>query len=384
MITAGQPSLSERLQQERIARRLQAFRKRGNVTQDALSAALGFNDRQTLAAVEAGQRKLRPQELVRAAEFLGVDVDAFVDPFRLIGEGGFNFRAKRDVAPAELDDFEDRAGRWIATYRELGRRAGEMQQFLGTKLELNERSSFEDAQNAAEALVVQWKLGSVPAETLEAAIAERLGVQVLYVDAPRGISGAAAHLPGLHTILVNRREASGRRSYDMAHELFHVLTWDAMPPARVEEQHPKATKGNRVEFLAENFAAALLMPAKVVTSRVAKRGEQPWQAWLSSTAAAMRVSILALTWRLVNLGHIAADEAELLRKTALKRRDPLDDSTELPRLFNLSFIKRIYGAIEAGQLSLRRGASLLGLTPARLGDICHSYGLVLSYDVGTS
>ena len=36
------------------------------------------------------------------------------------------------------------------------------------------------------------------------------------------------------TILVNRHEPRGRRSFDLAHELFHVLTWDAMPPERIE------------------------------------------------------------------------------------------------------------------------------------------------------
>ena len=36
-------------------------------------------------------------------------------------------------------------------------------------------------------------------------------------------------------MLINRDEVPGRRHFDLAHELFHILTWDAMPPDHVEE-----------------------------------------------------------------------------------------------------------------------------------------------------
>ena len=47
-----------------------------------------------------------------------------------------------------------------------------------------------------------------------------------------------------------------------AHELFHILTWDAMPPEHSEEA--RETGGNRVEQLANNFASAVLMPVPVL------------------------------------------------------------------------------------------------------------------------
>src|SRR5688500_3695932 len=100
-------------QQVQIARRLKALREASGRKQEALAAELGFNDRQTLAAIEAGERLISPQELVRAAQLLGVSVDTFLDPYRLIGEGAFNFRAK-DVEPDVLSTFEEQAGRWIA------------------------------------------------------------------------------------------------------------------------------------------------------------------------------------------------------------------------------------------------------------------------------
>src|ERR671922_105144 len=62
-----------------------------------------------------------------------------------------------------------------------------------------------------------------------------LGLLVLMVDPIKGVSGAACRLPDLDAVLINRREIAGRRHFDLAHELFHVLTWDAMPPEHMEE-----------------------------------------------------------------------------------------------------------------------------------------------------
>src|SRR3989304_2342382 len=109
---------------ELIARRLKAARERASLTQAQLSEKLGFKDRQTLAAIEGGQRKLSAEELLRAMQIFSVDLEYFTDGFRLVGEGSFSWRAK-NAAPGLLDEFEARAGRWIAPYRRLGAGGGE-------------------------------------------------------------------------------------------------------------------------------------------------------------------------------------------------------------------------------------------------------------------
>jgi hypothetical protein len=53
------------------------------------------------------------------------------------------------------------------------------------------------------------------------------------VDPIPGVSGAACHVPELNAILINRNESPDRRRADLAHELFRILTWDAMKPERV-------------------------------------------------------------------------------------------------------------------------------------------------------
>src|SRR4051812_31002807 len=120
--------------EERIGRRIKWFREHRDLTQEQLSTRLGFKDRQTLAAIEAANRRVLPEELVAITEALGVQLDDLLDPFRLVGEGGFNFRVG-NVETREVDAFAEQASRWIATYRELGRQAGIEQARLGQKLE---------------------------------------------------------------------------------------------------------------------------------------------------------------------------------------------------------------------------------------------------------
>ena len=365
-------------QHDRIARRLQALREERRITQEALASALGFNDRQTLAAIEAGQRRVSPEELVRAANLLGVEVDAFLDPYRLVGEGTFSFRA-REVDPGVLSAFEERAGRWIATYRELGIQTGSEPRRIGLKLELAPQSSFEDVLASAEQLWTRWSLGDVPADRLEYAIERELGVLVLYVDPPAGISGAASRLPGQDTIFVNRQEPVSRRSVDLAHELFHLLTWDAMPPKRVEPWEVRPTKGNRVELMAESFAAALLMPRPVLSARWAGRADEDFAGWMSRTAAELRVGVPALQLRLANLGYLAKATLKALR--AAPRPVPQGPGEPMPPLFSRPFVARVADAVEAGRLSLRRAATLLGLSATELAGLCGAHGCPLPYNL---
>lgn len=366
---------------ELISRRLKHAREKRGLTQAQLSEKLGFKDRQTLAAIEAGQRKILAEELVRAAQALGVDLDYFMDSFRLNGEGKFSWRSAKDAASNLLEEFEERAGRWIATYRKLGERKVTMADPLQYRLPLTERSMFEEARAAAEALGREWGLGEIPALHLEARVRERLGALVLYVNAPAGISGAACQLPNLNAVLINRKEPEGRRHYDLAHETFHLLTWEQMPPEHRETEIPRGGKGRRVEQLADNFASALLMPERTLTPRWQARGDRDIHAWLNTTASELLVTAVALKWRLVQLGWLTkADLAEINDAKLTANGRPKKDQP-VPRLFGPEFVQRVHTALSEGDLSVRRAASLLEITIEDLADLFKAYDLPVPFDL---
>ena len=87
---------------------------------------------------------------------------------------------------------------------------------------------------AGERFAAEFGLGDVPATRLSQSMERQLDILVLMVDAERDISGAACRLPEMDAVLIARREVAGRRHFDLAHELFHILTWDAMPPEHSE------------------------------------------------------------------------------------------------------------------------------------------------------
>ena len=110
------------------------------------------------------------------------------------------------------------------------------------KLSLTRHSSFEDAMIAGEQFATEFDMGEVPATSLIEVMEQKLGILVLMMDAREGISGAACRLPELDTVLIARYEIEGRRHFGLAHELFHILTWDAMPPAHSEQAQETAAR----------------------------------------------------------------------------------------------------------------------------------------------
>lgn len=369
---------------ELIGRRLKYARERSGKTQADLAALFGFKDRQTLAAIEAGQRKLTAEELVRATELFKVELDFFTDSLRLIGEGNFNWRAHKDAHVGKLDEFEDKAGRWIAVYRKLGEKPGQAANPLQVRLALTERSSFEDAWAAAEILGEDWKLGAIPALNLESAVKQRLGALVLYVDAPTGISGAACQLPGLNTILINRNEPEGRRYFDLAHECFHLLTWEQMTPEHREladGDYRGKGRQKRIEQLADNFAGALLMPWGAVIAKWEARGERDIHEWLNDTASELCVSALALKWRMFYLGLLSKGDLLEVQDRRLTANGRPQEKQSAPRKFSAEFVQRLHTALLAGNLSVRRVASLLGGTIEDLAELFQAYELPAPFDL---
>lgn len=363
----------------RIGRRLKTRRESLNLTQETVAEAMGLS-RQILARIEKGERQIRPPELAAVARMLQVDPDFFVDPFSAAGEASFSFRAD-GADPKVLEEFEDVAGRWIATYRELGRKEGKEEQFLIPSLSLNRWSSYEDAHSAAAQVRQDLKLGRVPAKDLSTQLSTEWGILVLFVNAPEGVSGAASRLDGhLRVILVNRHEPIVRQNWNVAHELFHVLTWDSIPPRKVESSVRKTGRRDRTEELADNFAAELLMPEPAVREAWTRRGQEDVTEWMSRTAAEFRVSGSAMKWRAVNLGLISRSAAPDDCKVASV--DPVAlGFLEPPPQFNLLFVHRIHAAVEEGRLSLRKACRILGLDSSEFVDLCRSYGRHLSYEV---
>src|SRR5438045_4908209 len=102
-----------------IGARIKALREQRGLSQEDLARIFGFKDRQTVSAIETGERRVSAEELLTAVEKLGASLDYFTDPYLLAGEGRFSWRRHARVGLESVKAFERVAGRWIAANRTL-------------------------------------------------------------------------------------------------------------------------------------------------------------------------------------------------------------------------------------------------------------------------
>ncbi len=357
-----------------FGKRLCALRKERGLSQEELATLLEFKDRQTISAIETGNRRVTVEEWLLLEELLDVPHEYFADPFMLVGEGSFAWR-ENGVSTKQLDAYEKRASRWIAAYRELAPEVGREHTFMRQTLCLERNANFEEVAHAGERFAAEFKLGEIPATRLLDTMTERLGILVLMVDTNRGISGAACRLPELDAALIARHETVGRRNFDLAHELFHFLTWDAMPPKCFGQ--PAHTGGSRTERLANIFASALLMPSEQLKKlgNWASLSKADLIQQLNTVADELHVTSSALRWRLVTLGELNQAAATSLPDAKLRNNGHSDQpaDNEPPALFSKPFMEVMAHAMDRGIVSVRRTADLLDLTIEELRDLCATY-----------
>ncbi len=371
----------ERISQKLIGCRVKAAREAKGWTQDRLTEGLGLNDRQSVSDIENGKRALKSDELLQLSDLLDRDIEFFIDPFAVAGEAQFSWRADPEVSEASLDGFELKAGQWIGVLRWLREQQCSRASALKRALRLSAQSSFEDTQARAESLCVELDLGVIPAETLIEKIERELDIPVLFVDTieaedGKSVSGATCHLDEMGVILINRNETEARRYYDLAHELFHALTWDAMrPDHRESNSTEERSRGKRLEQLANNFAAALLMP-RASLEQLLDRDRLHDIAHLCEIASLLRVAPVALAWRLFNLKLISEDTR---RHLAQEKQRPSVSGP--PKRFSPSFVRMLHQALEQGRISARKAAKAMGLGLGGLTELFAQYDLTAPFEL---
>ncbi|WP_413990550.1 helix-turn-helix domain-containing protein [Labrys okinawensis] len=364
-----------------IGARIRALREQRKLSQEALTEQFGFNDRQTLSAIETGERKVSADELLRAVRIFGVSLDYFTDPFMLAGEGRFSWR-QTGVDSDRLRGYEEAAGRFIAAFRVLGRQVGHQPPLIRPTLSLTKQSNYAEAVAAGERFAAEFGLGDVPAHRLAEIMADRLGMLVLMVDPIEGVSGAACQLPELDVVLINRNEIAGRRHFDLAHELFHILTWEKMPPEHIEETRP--TKRNRVEHLADNFASALLMPSAVLDrfGDWAQLADEALVDRLNVVADELLVTSQALRWRLFGMGRLDRTQNDAISDDSLRNNGRIKPEKQMPpALFSKPFVQIVATALDEGKTSMRRVASIVNVAIDDFAALFAAHGVEAPYEL---
>ena len=359
--------------QNMFAERLKYLREQRGMTQEDLADFLKFDSRQIVSNIENGVRKMSGEELVSCTEIFDVKLDYFTNPYILAGQGSFSWR-QSGVDTKDLYEFEAAAGEWIGAYRVLRDKLKRKPRALLSEVRLTKHSSYEEAVATGEAVAAELKLGDIPAMALIEAAEEQLDAIVLMADPKKGISGAACRLPEMNAIIINRNEPISRRNFDLAHEIFHILTWEAMPPDYLDGVN---TAKSRVEQLADKFASGLLLPSFVLEKHLdgLEVNHESFVQRVNEVATELRVSSQALLWRLVDLGKLNRGTCKELTETDWFSYNGGLLKDETPALFSRKFLELISAALQSGLVSERRISSLLNISFEELESIYNQHGL---------
>ena len=366
--------MSEQMQ---LASLLKKERKVLGLTLKEVSHKLGFSHYQTLSNIESGKRDIKAWELAGLSKTYGRDVDYFLFPKHQKKEGKILWR--NPEANIQHERVKRIFFNYCEKYRSLLKLLGEKELenrdllLLTEKSELLNRHSFEYVAKKAADYLNLLQLGARPSCSLSKILEDKIGIKVLYMSLPDGISGASAISDFGMAILVNSEDAPWRRNFDLAHEFFHLITWDYFPIEQIYEK-------DNIERLANVFASAFLMPEDEIRREVEKRtcsGKITYFG-LIEIAQDFDVSIDALLWRLVNLGVMdkkaAINEIETGRlKDMEKKTRSVDTKTKKPYLSS-RYIALAIKAFHLGRISRAKLADYVGKNYSEIPTFLTEFG----------
>lgn len=217
-----------------------------------------------------------------------------------------------------------------------------------------------DAEELARLVRRDLGLGDRPALSLLRVLEENCGVRVFHLPfEPTGTAACARSEDFGIAILLNAKNVRWRRNFDLAHELFHLLTWNIFRSSSVAGDE-------REEQFADAFASTLLLPEEPLRSALNRRKieKKLSTAAVFDLARDFDVSIDAVVWRLHTLFGGKDRNYTKQRIEAFRAAAPLyeERSKDAPPMRPERFHALAVTALRSGDLAIGRFAEYLGIT----------------------
>jgi len=344
-----------------IGRRLKIAREAIGYTQEKVSEesakkgqTIGIS---SISAFENNEREPKFWQLSMLAEMYKKSIDFFLTNEPIVE----NIMLWRDPPrEEERKRIESDFAQLCEQYHNLELCTGERRVTRLPQPDVTNPEDFNFPQSESFARKVQKELclGDIPSASLKRILEERYYVKIFHLEFTGSALSTVSDKFG-PAVLLNSRNVSWRRNYDLAHELFHLLTWGIF---RV-----KSKESNEIEEKFTNsFASKLLMPEESLRQRIAsladKRGEARLDQ-LDDLAREFGVSLDAMVYRIATLFKIKKEDTEqylAAAKQLVELHKPRDsDKVEtLPERY-CDLAQR---ALRDGRLSLMQFAKYMGIS----------------------
>ena len=370
--------------QKKLANLLKKERESLDFTLKEVSEKLGFNNYQTLSSIEAGEREVKAWELAKIADIYGRDIDYFLNLDLPQKEVRVLWRSPETSPQKTL--IERQFISICMRYQNLLNLLNEPDVsytgliFKIEKHRLLAQDAFKYVENLASKYISILKLGYRPACSLPKILEEEMGIKIIFIPIDSNISGGSTIDDNFGmAVLVNANDAPWRRNFDLAHEFFHLITWEDFAPDEIYQDEARGK--SRIEQLADVFAASLLLPEEQVRDEFEIRTENKSISYLNLVKIArdFDVSIEALLWRLVNLGLLKKEniqeelETGALKDIDKKHRHTDWAETEKPYL-SAKYISLAIKAFHLGKISKGKLAEYVGENYSAITSFLNKYG----------
>lgn len=312
----------------------------------------------SISAFENNDREPKFSQLSRLAEVYKKTIEFFLSDDPIVE----NIMLWRDVPNTEEEakGTEAEFRQLCEQYHKLEVLTGEVKRVRLPQPEVTEPEEFDFGKADLFAKQVQdkFRLGDIPIASLKQILEEVYYIKIFYLD----FIGSAISIVSKEfgtAILLNARNKQWRRSYDLAHELFHILTWDLF-----RSKSQKASENE--EKFAGAFASRLLMPEEFIRDRVRASMSEDGQIsfdQLDDIARKFDVSLEALIYRIAWVYRFKKEETTKYIDSAKKYLEgckprPSYRPNKLPERY-CDLAQR---ALREGKLSLIQFAKYLGIS----------------------
>ncbi len=393
-----QQHVIETIDPRALGQRLQEARKARGVTQREVAESLAVA-RTTITALEKGERRPRPDELIQMARLYGRSVGDFVGPKEPVADFTVQFRTA--ISSAASLDVQQELRRAIQEFQSLCEDYLYLENLAQASLRRNYPRQYpiggiapeEAAEDVASSELNRLGLGDGPFLHLRETLESDVGIRVFAIELPSRVAGIFSYTEELGgCIAANARHPAERRRWSMAHEYGHFLTRRFQSEISILGAYSRVPAAER---FADAFACSMLMPAVGLRRRfnelVRATDGRVTAAEICRIAHHYFVSVEAMMLRLEQLRLLTGGTWERLRDRGFEVREAqaqlgLPPRSPADRLLPLRYQLLAVRAYEEGNLTEGELARLLRVdrVSARriVQELTHPVHLLDEGDVG--
>ena len=361
-----------------LDKRIMSAREAAGFSITQAAQKLGFRNYQTLSAIEKGARIVSAHELIRMARLYGRKIEYFLDPY----DAPDPVPLWRKTKKIDTNKVQRQFLSFLENYNSLEHLLGLKRRWKDIQKNYDRddfaQNGFEKAERLGSEIHNLLDLGSRPSLNLLNILENNLRFKVLCLHLDEGVSGASVVDNALGAgILINAKDAPWRRNFDLAHELFHIMTWNVFSPEEIGDGLTRT----RPEQYADIFASSLLLPEKHLREALKETTTDNGIRIVDiiELAKEFGVSSEAVLWRLVNLKTIKKTVAQKVLDNPNFRdldRDMRQGlySQEKPSKFPSRFISLACRCLMEGKISRGVFAEYLELDRTEIDDYLSAVG----------